>query len=521
MRPGLGPLLSRGHLVLLLLAGVLLGLAPQVWAALALLVLQAAALYRSPPPHLDLVLTLVTLLLAPMCLVPLIGPIPAALLVLPALLLPDIQLRQLARELDPPAFHRGMHTTRILNTLAISLGAIIILAIATGATDLLVTSALLLAALAARFAQEVYALRASPFRLQPKRLRVLAGSQGRVTMEVRNDAPFPLRAVVSSPQPWLALRPETLHLESGGRASLEITAAPRLAGPGSPDIRAVTAGPWGLVAAGYSTAPLELHVVPRARYAAWLARRYLEATGQQGGEIATQVVRPLPRRMSGIEYHRLREYEPGDQLRDIEWRHTLKLRELIVKERLDTPAGSAVLLVNLAVASEEEADWLAYHLVTSALSAAHQGVRVSILAYNEWDVVLDMEPRDGREALKEALRLSTRLAYVAPIERLLAPPDVLRLRRAVRRLEADGATLAALLRIELAELEQLARYHPVAALAGSLIQRRQQGSVITVISHWNHDAEALAVALSWLRRRGYRVVDLHAEEAPAGAPRPL
>jgi len=225
--------------------------------------------------------------------------------------------------------------------------------------------------------------------------------------------------------------------------------------------------------------------------------------------------------MSGIEYHRLREYEPGDQLRDIEWRHTLKLRELIVKERLDTPAGSAVLLVNLAVASEEEADWLAYHLVTSALSAAHQGVRVSILAYNEWDVVLDMEPRDGREALKEALRLSTRLAYVAPIERLLAPPDVLRLRRAVRRLEADGATLAALLRIELAELEQLARYHPVAALAGSLIQRRQQGSVITVISHWNHDAEALAVALSWLRRRGYRVVDLHAEEAPAGAPRPL
>lgn len=346
-----------------------------------------------------------------------------------------------------------------------------------------------------------------------------------MTMEVTNNVAFPLYAAVSSPHPWLVILPERLQMEAGRRTSLEITASPRLAGPGTPSIRLATTGPWGLLGAGYSLAPLELHVIPRARYAAWLARRFLEATGGQGGDVATRVARSLPRRTSGIEYHRLREYEPGDRLRDIEWRHTLKLGELFVKERLDPPGGSAALLVNLVVDNEEEADWLAYHLVMSALSAARQGVPASILAYNEQEAVLDIGPLHGREALKQALRLSTRLAYAEVPERLLAPPDILRLRRAVRRLgmnggHEDGAGLAVLLRLELEEMEEMAGRHPVASLVRKLVQWRQQGSTITVLSRWNHDTEALAVTLSWLRSRGYQVVDLLSEKEPLRAPRP-
>ena len=525
MRPGVAALLSRGYLVLLLLAGVLVGPTPQVWVALALLVLQAAALYRPSPPRVDLVLTLVTLLLAPMSLVPLIGGIPAALLVLPALPLADIQLRHLAQTAGTPSFQQGKRTTRTLNALALTLGATAVLGIAANTTALLVTSALLLAGLGARVAQEVRILRVCPLRLQPKRLRVLAGSQGRATLEVRNHAPLPLHATVSSPHPWLVIRPETLQLEPRGRTPLEVTAAPHLAGPSNPAIGLATMGPWGLVGAGYSLAPLELHVIPRARYAAWLARRFLEATGGQGGDVATRVARPLPRRTLGIEYHRLREYEPGDRLRDIEWRHTLKLGELFVKERLDPPGGSATLLVNLVVGNEEEADWLAYHIVMSGLSAAREGMPTFILAYDERETVLALRALNGREALQEALRLSTRLAYAAPIERLLAPPDILRLRRTVRRLgmnggHEDGAGLEVLLRLELEKLEELAHRHPVAYLVRTLVQWGQQGSTIAVVSRWNHDAEALGVMLPWLRSWGYHVVDLLSGKEPVRAPRP-
>ena len=273
-------------------------------------------------------------------------------------------------------------------------------------------------------------------------------------------------------------------------------------------------------------APVELHVVPRARYAAWLARRYLEATGGgQRGDVATRVVRSLPRRTSGIEYHRLREYEPGDRLRDVDWRHTLKLGELVVKERIDAPEGSVALLVNLVVANPEEADWLAYHIVMSALSAARQGMSTFILAYDERETVLALRALDGREAFQEALRLSTRLAYAAPIERLLAPPDILRLRRTVRRLgmnggHEDGAGLEVLLRLELEKLEELAHRHPVAYLVRTLVQWGQQGSTIAVVSRWNHDAEALGVMLPWLRSWGYHVVDLLSGKEPVRAPRP-
>ena len=36
------------------------------------------------------------------------------------------------------------------------------------------------------------------------------------------------------------------------------------------------------------------------------------------------------------------------------------------------------------------------------------------------------------------------------------------------------------------------------------------------MSRWNHDAEALAVMLPWLRSRGYQVVDLLSEKSQYG-----
>ena len=97
--------------MVLLLAIMLAGPSPEVWIALGLLIPQALALYRPLLPRMDLVLTLVTMLLAPLSLEPLIGTIFAVALVLPALTLLNARLRDLAATPNVPLFQHGKWST--------------------------------------------------------------------------------------------------------------------------------------------------------------------------------------------------------------------------------------------------------------------------------------------------------------------------------------------------------------------------------------------------------------------------
>ncbi|MDP3061644.1 MAG: DUF58 domain-containing protein [Chloroflexota bacterium] len=485
--------------------------------ALTLLVSQAAALYRPLPCRIDLVLTVVALLLLPLGIFALIGPVFAALVVAPALLLPDLQLQDLAHAQPAPPFHQGIRTTQTLNSLALTLIAIAVLGMVARNYALLIVAGLLLLGLAVRAAWEVRLLRRPPFRFQASQMRVLVGSQKGCRLEVRNSSRAELRANLSTPYSWLVIRPTRLQLGAGQNGSLEVSAAPPLAGPVAPELRIAIRGPSGLLTAGYAESPLEIHSIPKARYAAWLARQFLEATSTGRGTTTTALTMNEAARRAGVEFFGIRDYQPGDRLRDIEWRHALKLDKLLVKEHLDPPGGGAWILVNLVVSTPEEADWLGYHLVMTAFSAARQAVPSFILGYDEHEETLSVGPLEGREALKQSLRLSTHLSRVEPWERLLAPPNVLRLRRESRagsmiEARSDGHGFVELLRLELEALEELAQRHPAARHARKLMRLGQRGSTVTVISRWNHDAEALAVILPWLRGRGYRVVDLLAEE---------
>jgi uncharacterized protein (DUF58 family) len=260
--------------------------------------------------------------------------------------------------------------------------------------------------------------------------------------------------------------------------------------------------------------PLELHVIPRARYAAWLARRYLQQQARSRQDVSSTGASGGSR---GVEFQSLRTYQPGDRLREIDWRHTLKLGKLTVKQYLDPQAGATAFLVNLVAADDGEADWLAYHLIMSALTAAREGVSVVFLAYDDRAITLTTGPVSPRETVKRALQLAGQVSINEHFPRLLEPPDVPALRREARLLETSylrpgtPATGRALLfQIELAAVEELTRKHPLSDVWATLRRHIPPPATLTVLSQWNHDAEALAVTLADARLRRYRVIRVDA-----------
>ena len=114
------------------------------------------------------------------------------------------------------------------------------------------------------------------------------------------------------------------------------------------------------------------------------------------------------------------------------------------------------------------------------------------------------------------LGLSERLQVAEQHERLLALPNLSRLRHAEQALAPNNVnghnvSLGQLLRFEEKAVELLAREHPLTLALQSILRWNPPPTTATVISRWNHDGEALAVELPWLRRQKYRVLDVLAE----------
>jgi uncharacterized protein (DUF58 family) len=500
--------LFRSYLVLMLLAAVLAGPSPQLWIALVLLVVQGLMLYWPLPPRIDLPLTLAAILLAPLGLATLVGPFIAAALVLPGLPLLDVQLQHLAAPRNAPPFREGRRSSPTLNSVAITVLAVGLLGLMAGSATTLLVAAALLLGLVTRLGYILVTAGNMPVKAESVELRVLAGEDKRAKFHLQNEAPFSLRVALSSPIPWVRLLRQEIDIGAGAAEDIEVPVAPPLSGPTQPAIQALLLDPWGFLFWGIDIYPLRLHVIPRARYAAWLARRYLEQTGRQ-----QPVTTDALSRIGGVEYFRHRQYQPGDRLKDLDWRHTAKFREPIVKEYSEPQGGGTIILINLVAGDAEEADWLGYHLVTSALTAAREGIPSALAAYNQEETVLVTGPLHPRETLKHALRVSGKIALVSRQERLLVPPNLLRLRRSVRNLRGNGSNgtgsaLGEMLQREIEALEELAEGHPLTSALRRGLRGSQPPVTITVISRWNHDAEALAVTLPRLQGQGYRVLDL-------------
>jgi len=515
--------------------GLLLGLlltafaAPGVYAvtAGALLLLHVLAIFEILAPPARLVLSVATTVMFPLC-AQAAGAGDAA--VLGGLLaLPRIHssLRSLASSREAAALRwtsagvrdgrlreelrlwPGRSGTPLSRTLGLTGALVTGLGLASGQGVLATAGGVLLAWLLSMVGWVLFRVPSKFVEATPARLRVVAGKRSEGTVSISPITHLPCMLYVCSPYPWVETRPRTLRLD-GAPFSLRLPLTPPLAGPAMLTVEALAIDPWGLTVTRQSVDVVRLHVIPRARYAAWLARRYLEQTSTRPTVFATSAIFRRRDVRGGLEYYGARGYAPGDSQRDIDWKRTVKLQKLIVKEFHAAGGQAAILAVGLDAPDADAADRLSYELLMTALTLAQERIPMGLAGYTQEEVINVTPLLASREAVVQALKFTERIERIAPVRRTLGFPNIGQLRRMHRMLQQapSRSRLVDLIAFEIQVAMNTAANHPATwALRQATTYIRPPASIVT-LSATNEHKTALDITLDQFRTIGYRPVSL-------------
>ncbi len=111
----------------------------------------------------------------------------------------------------------------------------------------------------------------------------------------------------------------------------------------------------------------------------------------------------------GMDFEELREYIPGDDVRDIDWNVTHRLGRVFVKRFREEREVSAVLAVDVSASSQfgsadrTKREFAAEIAATLAFSAAKNGDKVALLLFTD-EVELFVPPRKGRRHILRIVR---------------------------------------------------------------------------------------------------------------------
>ena len=505
--------ISKAYLLLALFAAALISPLSHSAVAVLLLISQGYSIFRPPRAEVNLALAFLTLLLLPLTLEPVVGELAAALLIVPGLPVLDRSLRGNAAARSMAGSGRARKASTVLKALVVALPLAIFVSFIPEERTLTWTGILLTAYLGGLVVYVLWRIPRAPLEESRTWLRIIAGDTGETALTVRNRGRPALQLLLETPYPWVHVTPSRVDLGEN-EAALSLTVTPPLAGPSRLQLQASLVDPWGLIQTYQVLEPVELYVIPRARYAAWLAKKYLERMAPATAAMAASLPLPTrPRRFGrGTEYDGSRSYQLGDRLKDVDWKHSLKLNELIVKRLVEAQGQPALIAANLNAEDPEQADVLAYNMITSALTLAREAIPTALAFYDHKDVLAVTAAENPRQALMRTLKLAQGITLREAGERFLRPADLGRLKRTIgqlREAKAEPAQrLLNILRMEYEALEQAAKHHPATGALTEATGRTPPPALIVVLSLSRDDIEALAVTLDRLKKRGYDSVSM-------------
>jgi len=343
--------------------------------------------------------------------------------------------------------------------------------------------------------------------------RMVAGTKDQFYIELTTKTKIGGLLFLETLHDWVKVNPDILSLKESN-LNVEVTISPSLSGPSIVSLKGQAVDIWGLIRINFELRPIHLYVIPRARYAAWLVKKYL--AGLKPGALPLisniEAMKPIYGLRRGVEYYGSQLYQPGDSLKKIDWKHSLKYNEMITKEFAEFQGQSAIILINLSVVNEEDADKLAYNIIVTALSLAQEHIPAGLAAYNHEDVKLTTRTLQPRQLLISSLQIAQEMVtFVNPIK-YLYPPDVTRLRANISRIQSAESQaskiLNQLLQLEYRNINNNAKQNPATrALAEAFIKADKRSNVV-IISQHNHDAEALEFNIFDLTKKGNHVITI-------------
>ncbi len=507
---------AKAYFVTVLLLAILVSPLPQLGIALVLLVIQLVSTYRPPRAGLEFALIIGSLVFAPLAFSALAGGLLSVLLMIPALFLLDQNLKDNASAQLSVFAKPGRSATGVLKAVGTMLLFVFAASVIVWNITFMLTAAVLTVYFVVVLGYVFWKVPKVPFEESKTWCRTVVGDSAYNLARIKTKSGMPLFASVSSGASWVHVAPSEFVLSAQGEVAVDLRFVPPLAGPSKLRLQASALDVRGLVQTDQVLEPVDLHIIPRAKYARWLAKKYLERSAS-GLSMATSVAvdRSIKAARRGVEYHGSRQYQLGDRWRDIDWKHTFLLGELIVKEFAVSQGQTAILVADLTAKDAEEADKLAYDFVMSALTFAMESMPTALAVYNQGEVFAAIAPMNPREALKKTLELTEKIRIVEPSEKVLQSVKMRRLKRSIGQLEGvksdSTQKLIDVLRLEYEANREAAINHPAGRALAKIIEGTPPPAILTVISSLSVDDDALSITLDSLKEKGYSVLQVERE----------
>lgn len=442
-----------------------------------------------------------------------IGYLFSLLLAIPVVVLINHSLRYAAEAL---VYRDTEYVRNLTNTgKALSLIAVVVLGISLllGSLPLITASSIIIAYFIVIGVLILRNLPVKPIEENQLPLRTISGSENQVNIELNVKTKIGGLLFLKSPYEWQKVSPDILTLE-GKRLAIKVSLTPMLSGPSVTKIKCYATDCWGLTQTKFEIEPISLYVIPRARYAAWLAKKYMASTKPCALPLLSnmEALKPIYGLRRGIEYYGSRLYQPGDSLKSIDWKHSLKYNELITKEFTEFHGQPAIILINLAISNEEEKDKLAYNIIVAAISLAREDIPAALAAYDHKDVKLTTGLLHHNQLILKSLQISKELVIFNNPIKYLSPPDVTRIKANMGRIrysESQAArVLTELMQLEYRSLSNAAKLNPATRALSKVFDKVDKQSNIIIISHRNHDAEALVFNTFVFTKKGNAVINI-------------
>jgi uncharacterized protein (DUF58 family) len=351
----------------------------------------------------------------------------------------------------------------------------------------------------------------NPVREEHIRQRIVAGETENIEINLTVNAPTGEKLVFETADSWVKIHNGTMSLKDTSRV-LKLSVTPALSGPSTVTLKGYSIDKWGLTQVRFEIEPVELIVMPRARFAAWLANRYL-ATSKPGTMSQVSNVgslRPLRGLRSGLEYYGSQQFQEGDSYRNIDWKHSTKFYKLISKQFIESGVEPAIMLVNMVSAGPEDADKLAFKILTTALSLAQSQIPVALATYDNAGIKLVTSRLNPRDLVLQALETIHNITTEYTETMFLKPPDVIRLKANIGRMNAvksDAASiLSQLLKIEYDNLKNHAKGNSLSNALARISGEVREHSSVVIVSQLNHDADVVPFMQYTLNAQGSTLI---------------